>query len=144
MFRRLSGARDRAEPTSPPRSPVSPSSPTDRIHPFYQYPSGSRFAEDTVSAVLSSETGSDATSLSVASTHPVPHRRGLRTQPFTKLQKFRRVPRSFFTPPPPVDVDESVVDVSFESTTSILTVSLRVYRLWARTDAHCVYRRHQH
>jgi hypothetical protein len=129
MFRRLSNARDRSESTSPSKSP--PSSPTDRIHSFYQHPSGSRFTEEAVSAVLSSETGSDATSLGVSSTHSIPPWRGSRMQP-SKLQKLRLAPRPFSRPPPPVHVDEFIGDTSSEITSSAWTVSLCAYRLCAR------------
>lgn len=129
MFRRSSNARDRSESTSPSKSP--PSSPTGRINPFYQHPSGSRFTEEAVSAVLSSETGSDATSLSVSSTHSIPARWGLRMQP-SRFQKLRRAPRPFSSPLPPVNVDESIGDTSSEITSSAWTVSLCTCRLCAR------------
>ncbi|KAF8126048.1 hypothetical protein EV363DRAFT_1402097 [Boletus edulis] len=120
MFRRLSIARDRSEPTSPSKSP--PSSPTGRFHTFFQHPSGSRFTEDAVSAVLSSETGSDATSLGVrSSAHSVPPWRGLRTQPF-RLQKLRRAPLLSPRSPPPIHV-EFVGDASSEITSSSWTMA---------------------
>ncbi|KAH0826888.1 hypothetical protein J3R83DRAFT_4434 [Lanmaoa asiatica] len=116
MFPRIvSFARDRSEPTSPSESP--PGSPARRAHVFYQHPSGSRFTEDAVSAVLSSETGSDATSLGVPSAHSIPaSRRGLRTQP-SRLQKLRRAPLPFRSP----HVDGIIVDSESEVTSSTWT-----------------------
>ena len=133
MFRKLSFTRDRSGPNSPP------SSPTRRNHAFYQHPSGSRFTEDSVSAVLSSETGSDATSLGASSAHSIPPWRG--TQP-SRLQKLRRASRPFSQSLSPIHLDGFVGDSSSEITTSTSTwtVRLHVYLLWARTltHIHCV------
>lgn len=113
------GPRARA---SEPAEPASqPNSPTRLFHVFNQHPSGSRFTEDEVSAVLSSETGSDATSLSALS---FASWKNLRTQP-SKLQKVRRA-----TEPPrsPVPIDEGLVGDGGSDITSITWVSVR----WAR------------
>ncbi|KAG8218012.1 hypothetical protein J3R82DRAFT_6204 [Butyriboletus roseoflavus] len=110
MFRRVSGARDRSEPTLPSKSPLS--SPTaGRAHAFYQHPSGSRFTEDAVSAVLSSDTGSDATSLGVPSAHSIPTWRGP-----ARLQKLRRAPQFPYRPLAAAHVDEIVVNSESETT----------------------------
>ncbi|KAG9308420.1 hypothetical protein JVU11DRAFT_11908 [Chiua virens] len=106
MFRRTFVPRDRSESTS------SIKSPPRRAHFFYQHPSGSRFTEDSVSGVLSSETGSDATSL--ASAHSVPSfERGTRTQR-ARLQKSRRGVQSGFQPLPVNQVDGVVDDAGLE------------------------------
>lgn len=128
MFRRLSITRDRSESTSSTKSP--PISPTGRIHPFYQHPSGSRFTEEAASAVLSSETGSasDATSLGVSSTISVPAWGG---RP-SRFQKLRRARRPFSRAPPPAHADKFIGDTSSEITSSTWTVSLHAYRLCAR------------
>ncbi|KIK81539.1 hypothetical protein PAXRUDRAFT_832777 [Paxillus rubicundulus Ve08.2h10] len=86
MFHRLS-LRPRPHPptfpTSPPRSPISP---------IYQHPSGSKFKEDEVSAVLTSETGSYAAS----SVDELPgSRRNLRNIS-ARLQKSHRAPLPSF------------------------------------------------
>ncbi|KAF9242020.1 hypothetical protein BU15DRAFT_86967 [Melanogaster broomeanus] len=82
-MRRASLRPRERSPQSPPRSPISP---------VFQHPSGSKFTEDEVSAVLSSETGSYAAS-SVAE-QPASWRK-LRTMP-SRLHKSRRAPLPSF------------------------------------------------
>ncbi|KAF9220133.1 hypothetical protein BS17DRAFT_787946 [Gyrodon lividus] len=85
MFHRLS-SRPRE------RQPTSPKSPSHS--PIYQHPSGSKFTEDEVSAVLSSETGSYTTS----SIDELPGSwRNLRS--ISRLQKSRRPPLPSFHVP---------------------------------------------
>ena len=133
MFRRTSSARKRSDSVSPSTS--TSNSTTGRFHVFYQRPSGSRFTEDAVSAVLSSETGSasDATSLGVPSARSVPAGRGLHTQP-SRLQKFRRPALPLSRSPPPVGANVDFVgDSGSEVTSSTWTVSWHAYRSCART-----------